>query len=59
MIHDKFTLQQGSPHDISYSAYEAIGPPTSPKEAIVDDNPLYSDTGPVTLAEANMYECVS
>lgn len=62
MIHgNKSTLEQGGIFNSTYTDYDSVAPDqiTHCKETIGFDNPLYSDTGPVTLSETVMYESVS
>ena len=51
----------GTTYESPYSEYDSVataGP--SHKETVAEfDNPLYSDTGPVTISESTVYESVS
>ena len=60
---NKSALEQESVKDAITATYESIAPAPSRRpynEALAEfDNPLYSDTGPVTFTESNLYESVS
>ena len=61
IIHcNKSALQQNGVKDLPSTEYELVGPHTSCKDTLLEfDNPLYSDMGPVTFTETNIYESVS
>ena len=58
-VHFKSALQQNGVYVPPSTEYDLVGPCPSRKETLEFDNPLYSDTGPVTFTESNLYESVS
>ena len=62
-LHCNKSGQQEGVKDAITATYESIAPSPSRRprdETLTEfDNPLYSDTGPVTFPESNIYESVS
>ena len=59
---NKSTVEQDGIYDSPYTEYESVDTQQTParKETREFDNPLYSDTGPVTCSDGvRLYETVS
>ena len=65
VIHGNITtsaVEAERTYESPYSQYDTVanGEPPPRKETMAEfDNPLYSDTGPVTFSESTLYESVS